>query len=240
MPRIMTVQNMLAANETIASEIQRTLSTLQVRTLNLMGSPGAGKTTLLERSIERLREKLAIGVIAGDSAASVDAARIEAAGAQAVQINTQGSSHLEAYMILEALEKLDLAHLDVLVIENVGNLICPAAWNLGEDQRVVVANIADGDETPAKYPELFATAQGVVLNKLDLLPHVDYDLEKVRRLISGIDVRLRTFEVSCLTGAGLDRWCEWLVRFAHGGMEVSSLLEACTFASESADNPWAF
>lgn len=240
MPRIMTVRNMLAANETIAGEIQRTLSTLQLRTLNLMGSPGAGKTTLLERSIERLREKLTLGVIAGDSATSVDAARIEAAGAKAVQINTQGSGHLEAYMILEALERLDLAHIDLLVIENVGNLICPAAWKLGEDQRMVVMNIADGDETPAKYPELFATAQGVVLNKLDLLPHVDYDLEKVRRLISGIDARLRVFEVSCLTGTGLDGWCEWLVRFARGEMEAPSLLAPPPSAQESTGIPWVF
>jgi hydrogenase nickel incorporation protein HypB len=224
MPRIMTVQNMLAANETIAGGIRRTLSTLQLRTLNLVGSPGAGKTTLLERSIERLREKLTLGVIAGDSATSMDAARIEAVGAQAVQVNTQGTSHLEAYMVLEALEKLDLAHIDVLVIENVGDLICPAAWNIGEDQRVVVMNIADGDETPAKYPELFATAQGVVLNKLDLLPHVEYDLEKVRRLLGKINPLLHIFEVSCWTGDGLDAWCEWLVGFAHGEMGPASLL----------------
>lgn len=223
MPQVITAQNILAPDELIAGEIQRTLTTLQLRTLNLMGSPGAGKTALLERSIERLRGKLTFGVVAGDSAASVDAARIEAAGAQAVQINTQGTCHLEAQMVLESLEKLDLAHIELLVIENVGNLICPAAWNLGEDQRVVVMNIAEGDDTPAKYPEILAAAQGVVLNKLDLLPHVDYDLEKARRLLGEINPRLRLFEVSCRAGTGLDTWCEWLVSFARGEREATSM-----------------
>ncbi len=222
MPQVITAQNIPAPDELIAGEIQRTLTTLQLRTLNLMGSPGTGKTALLERSIERLRGKLTFGVIAGDCAASVDAARIEAAGAQAVQINTQGMCHLEAQMVLQALERLDLAHIELLVIENVGNLICPALWNLGEDGRVVVMNIAEGDDTPAKHPEILAAAQGVVLNKLDLLPHVDYDLEKVRRLLREINPRLHTFEVSCRAGTGLDAWCEWLVSFARGGLETAS------------------
>lgn len=220
MPQVITARTMLAANEKIAGEIRRTLATLQLRTLNLMGAPGTGKTALLERSIERLRGKLAFGVIAGDSASGVDAARIEAAGAQAVQINTQQTSHLEAYMVLDALERLDLACVELLVIENVGNLICPVAWNLGEDQRVVVMNVAGGDETPVKYPAAFATAQGVVLNMLDLLPHVDCDLEKVRRQIAEINPRLRVFEVSCRTALGLDRWCAWLLRFARGEEEA--------------------
>ena len=222
MPQVIAAQKLPSPNELIAGEIQRTLTTLQLHTLNLIGSPGAGKTALLERSIERLRGKLMLGVIAGDSATSVDAARIEAAGAQAVQINTQGTGHLEARMVLESLERLDLAHVELLVIENVGNLLCPVAWNLGEDQRVVVMNVAEGDDTPAKYPEALAAAQGVVLNKLDLLPHVDYNLEKARRLIAEINPRLRVFEVSCRTGAGLDAWCEWLLRFARGAMEATA------------------
>lgn len=220
MPQVITARTMLAANEKIAGEIRRTLATLQLRTLNLIGAPGAGKTALLERSIERLQGKLAFGVIAGDSTGRVDAARIEAAGARAVQINTEQLGHLEAYMVLDALERLDLAHVELLVIENVGNLICPTAWNLGEDQRVVVMNVSGGDETPAKYPAAFATAQGVVLNKMDLLPHVDCDLEKVQRQIGEINPRLRIFEVSCRMALGLDRWCAWLQRFARGEEEA--------------------
>lgn len=215
MPQVISARNMLAANEKIAGEIRQTLTTLQVHTLNLMGAPGVGKTALLERSIERLRGKVAFGVIAGDSAGGVDAARVEVAGALAVQINTQQMGHLEAYMVLDALERLDLAHIDLLVIENVGDLICPAAWDLGEDQRVVVMNVAGGDETPMKYPGMFAAAQGVVLNKLDLLPYVDCDLAKIRRLLDEINPSLRMFGISCRTSTGLDAWCEWLVRFAR-------------------------
>ncbi|HEY1348585.1 MAG TPA: hydrogenase nickel incorporation protein HypB [Ktedonobacteraceae bacterium] len=216
MPQVVTARNLLAANEKIAGEIRRTLATLQVHMLNLMGAPGAGKTALLEQSIERLRGKLAFGVIAGDCAGGVDAARLEAVGARTVQINTQGRGHLEAYMVLDALERLDLAHVDMLVIENVGNLICPATWTLGEDQRVVVMDVAQGDDTPTKYPGMFAATQGVVVSKLDLLPYVDCDLEKVRRLMDEINLRLRVFGVSCRTSVGLDEWCTWLVRIAHG------------------------
>src|SRR5581483_5883940 len=230
MPQVIAAQNISSPNELIAGEIQRTLATLQLRTLNLMGSPGAGKTALLECSIERLRGKLMLGVIAGDSATSVDAARLEATGAQAVQINTQGTGHLEARMILAALERLDLAHIELLAIENVGNLICPVTWNLGEDQRVVVMNVTEGDDTPAKYPETLAAAQGVVLNKLDLLPHVDYNLEKARSLIRDVNPRLRVFEVSCRAGTGLDAWCDWLMTFARAGMEAASTPAAHAFA----------
>jgi hydrogenase nickel incorporation protein HypB len=216
MPQVTIAQNILAPNETIATEIQQTLTTLQIRTLNIMSSPGAGKTTLLERSIAYLRNKLRIGVIEGDIETSADAERIEAAGAAAVQINTRGACHLEAHMVLDALAKIELSQIELLIIENIGNLVCPAAWKLGEDLRVVVMSVAEGDDKPAKYPQMFATAQVLVLNKLDLLPYVDYDLEKVKRQVFAINPHLRVFEVSCRTGVGLDAWCEWLVEFARG------------------------
>ena len=216
MPQVTIAQNILAPNETIATEIQHTLTTLQIRTLNIMSSPGAGKTTLLERSIEHLRDKLNIGVIEGDIETSADAERIEATGAQTVQINTRGACHLEAHMVLDALNKLDLTQLDLLVIENIGNLVCPSAWKLGEDLRVVVMSVAEGDDKPAKYPQMFATSEVLVLNKLDLLPYVDYDLEKVKRQVFAINPHLRIFELSCRTGEGLDVWCQWLMGFARG------------------------
>jgi len=182
-----------------------------------MSAPGAGKTTLLERTIEQLGGQLGIGVIEGDVETTADAERIEAAGAQTVQINTRGACHLEAHMIRDALEEIELEKLDLLVIENIGNLVCPAAWNLGEEMRVVVVSTTEGDDKPAKYPQMFAIAQVMIVNKLDLLPYVYYDLEKVKRQALAINPSLRIFEVSCRTGAGVDTWCEWLETFARGG-----------------------
>ena len=182
----------------------------------MMSSPGAGKTTLLERTIERLRGQLEIGVIEGDIETGNDAERIEAAGAETVQINTRGACHLEAHMVRDALKEMKLTGMKLLFIENIGNLVCPAAWDLGEDIRIVVASTTEGDDKPAKYPQMFAISQIMVVNKIDLLPYVDYSLEKVRRQALAINPNLRIFEVSCRTGEGLDAWCEWLSAFVHG------------------------
>jgi hydrogenase nickel incorporation protein HypB len=214
-PKITIAQNILAANDSIAQNIQQILAARGIRTINLMSSPGAGKTTLLERTIERLHGDLGIGVIEGDIETSTDAERIEAAGAETVQINTRGACHLEAHMVLDALSEIDLASTRLLFIENIGNLVCPAAWNLGEDMRVVVVSTTEGDEKPAKYPHMFAVSQVMIVNKLDLLPYVDYDLEKVKRQALAINPNLCIFEVSCRTGEGLDAWCEWLITFAY-------------------------
>jgi len=216
MPKVTIAQTILAVNEQVAQEIRQALMAYGIRALNIMSSPGAGKTTLLERTIERLRGRLAIGVIEGDVETSADAERIDAAGAQTVQINTRGNCHLEAHMIRDALGYVDLATTDLLVIENVGNLVCPAAWDLGEDRRVVVVSTTEGDDKPAKYPNMFAIAQIMVVNKLDLLPYVDYDVQKVRRHALAINPHLRIFEVSCRTGEGLEAWCDWLETFARG------------------------
>lgn len=210
MVKVTIAQNILAANDTIAQEIQQRHASLGIHTLNFMSSPGAGKTSLLERTIERLRGRVRIGVIEGDVETSADAERIEAAGAQTVQINTRGACHLEAHMIRDALAEMDIAGIDLLVIENIGNLVCPAGWNLGEDARVVVISTTEGDDKPAKYPQMFAVSQVLVINKLDLLPYVDYDLEKAKRQALAINPRLQIFEVSCRTGEGLDDWCAWL------------------------------
>src|SRR6266571_1583651 len=217
MPKVTIAQNILAANDTIAQEIQRSLAVRGIRTINIMSSPGAGKTTLLERTIERLhgyRGHLGIGVIEGDVETSADAERIEAAGAETVQINTRGACHLEAHMIRDALAEIELARIELLFVENIGNLVCPAAWNLGEDTRVVVVSTTEGGDKPAKYPQMFAASEVMIVNKLDLLPYVDYDVEKVKRHALAINPHLRIFEMSCRTGAGLDAWCDWLLNFA--------------------------
>jgi hydrogenase nickel incorporation protein HypB len=219
MPKVSIAQNILAVNEDIAQEIHQSLTARDIRAINVMSSPGAGKTTLLERTIERLRGRLGIGVIEGDVETSADAERIEAAGAETVQINTRGACHLEAHMIRAALTEIELADIDLLVIENIGNLVCPAAWDLGEDARIVVVSTTEGDDKPAKYPQMFAISQVMVVNKLDLLPYVDYDLQKVKRQALAINPNLQIFEVSCRTGEGLDAWCEWLVTFARGELQ---------------------
>ncbi len=215
MPKVTIAQNILAANDTIAQEIQQSLAARGIRTINIMSSPGAGKTTLLERTLERLRGRMGIAVIEGDIETSADAERIEAAGAETVQINTRGACHLEAHMIRSALAELELARTHLLIIENIGNLVCPSAWNLGEDRRVVVVSTTEGDDKPAKYPHMFAASQIMIVNKLDLLPYVDYDVAKVKRQALAINPHLHIFELSCRTGQGLDAWCEWLMAFVQ-------------------------
>jgi hydrogenase nickel incorporation protein HypB len=216
-PKVTIAQNILAVNDTIAQEIQQTLAAHGIRVLNIMSSPGAGKTTLLERTIERLHTHLGIGVIEGDIETSADAERIEAAGAETVQINTRGACHLEAHMVRDALSQMDLALIELLIIENIGNLVCPSDWKLGEDSRVVVVSTTEGDDKPAKYPQMFATSQVMIVNKIDLLPYVDYNVEKVKRLALAINPNLRIFEMSCRTGEGLHAWCDWLLSFVHSG-----------------------
>lgn len=212
MPKVTIAQQILAANDAIAAEIRQALAARGICAVNVMSAPGAGKTTLLERTIERLRGQVGIGVVEGDIETSTDAERIEAAGAQeTVQINTRGACHLEAHMIRDALAQIDLSRVNLLFIENIGNLVCPATWELGEDARVVITSTTEGDEKPAKYPQMFAVAQALVINKLDLLPYVDYDIEKVKRQALAINPRLRIFKVSCRTGDGLDAWCDWLM-----------------------------
>jgi hydrogenase nickel incorporation protein HypB len=215
MPKVTIAQNILARNDTVAEEIQRMLTARGIRTINIMSSPGAGKTTLLEKTLARLHGQLAIGVIEGDIETSADAERIEAAGAETVQINTRGACHLEAHMVRDALAKMDLSHVGLLIIENIGNLVCPSEWNLGEDTRVVLVSTAEGDDKPAKYPQMFASSQIMLINKLDLLPYVDYDVEKVKQQALAINPNLRIFEVSCRNGVGLGAWCEWLLAFAQ-------------------------
>lgn len=216
MPKVTIAQNILVANETVAQAIRLNLSSYGIRALNVMSSPGAGKTTLLEQTIARLRGKIQIGVIEGDIETSADSERIEAAGAEAAQINTKGACHLEAHMVRAALETLELAALDLLFIENIGNLVCPSAWDLGEERRVVVMSTTEGDDKPAKYPHMFAVSHVMIINKLDLLPYVNYDLAKVKRQALAINPQLRIFELSCQTGLGLDAWCAWLQAFVRG------------------------
>ncbi|GAC1389034.1 MAG: hydrogenase nickel incorporation protein HypB [Ktedonobacteraceae bacterium] len=214
MPKVPIVQNILAANDGIAQEVQQTLAKRGIRSINIMSSAGAGKTTLLEKTITRLQGRLGIGVIEGDVETTADADRIEAVGAPAVQIITQGNCHLEAHMVRAALEAIDLEKIDLLFIENVGNLVCPANWDLGEDIRVVVVSTTEGDDKPAKYPHMFAVSDVMVINKTDLLPYVDYDIDAVKRFARAVNPNLRIFEVSCRNGEGLDAWCDWLLIFA--------------------------
>ena len=216
MPKLTIAEQILTNNDAVAAAVRACLAARELRALNLMSAPGAGKTTLLERTIAALQGQLRIGVIEGDVMTTADAERIEAAGARAVQINTRGACHLEAHMVRAALDQLDLDGLDTICIENIGNLVCPATWQLGEDARVVMVSAAEGDDKPAKYPEMFAVADVLVINKTDLLPYVDYDLAKVRARALAINPRLTIFELSSRTGGGLGAWCAWLSDFAHG------------------------
>ena len=212
MAEIKIVADILKANDTIAEANARTFAEANVRVLNFISSPGAGKTTLIEHTLEHCKGKTRIGVIEGDIATSRDAERIQAFGAPVVQINTQGGCHLDANMVARALEALPLDKLDVVFIENVGNLVCPVGYKLGEEAVVAVLSIAEGQDKPAKYPALFRRAAVMVLNKLDLLPYCDVDPDAIVRDARAINPALDVVRTSCRTGEGLDAWYAWLER----------------------------
>lgn len=205
------VKNLLAGNDQIAEQNRARLEEARVLALNLISSPGAGKTSLIRRTIEYLRGGRRLGVVEGDVAGDIDTRAVLAGGAaNAVQINTGGGCHLEANMVAQALGRLQLESLDVLFIENVGNLICPTEFALGERLRVCLASAAEGDDKPVKYPEVFATAGVVVVNKMDLAPLVDFDRDRFHRSLRAINPNSPVFEMSCRTGEGIEAWGRWL------------------------------
>jgi hydrogenase nickel incorporation protein HypB len=208
--KISVVKNILEANERIAEENRQRFSSNRVLVINLMSSPGAGKTSLLEKTIQTLRDEFRVGVIEGDIQSTYDAERIGRTGAPVVQINTGGACHLDSNMIQEALRSLDIQNLDLLFIENVGNLVCPAEFNLGEDFKAMILSVAEGDDKPLKYPLMFHESSVLLINKIDLLPFCDCNPSLIEERALKINSHLTIFRVSCRTGDGLDRWTDWL------------------------------
>ncbi|EQD85196.1 hydrogenase expression protein HypC [Saccharopolyspora erythraea D] len=201
---------MLAKNDRLAEQNRRWLSGNGVLALNLMSSPGSGKTTLLERTLRELGTEVGVSVVEGDQETRFDAERIRATGCRVVQVNTGAGCHLDAGMLGDALRALDPPRRSVVFVENVGNLVCPALFDLGERFRVVIASVTEGADKPLKYPHMFRTADLVVLNKVDLLPHLDFDVEAFAANVRQVRPRARIVEVSATTGQGLDRWYGWL------------------------------
>ena len=214
--RVPVVEKILGANERLAADNRRLLDQAQVFGLNLMASPGAGKTSLIEHTIRGLAAELRLAVIDGDVATSIDADRAAAAGATAVQINTGGECHLDAVMLQDALAQLKLDQVDVLLVENVGNLICPANFQLGTHMSVLIASVPEGDDKPYKYPGMYRGVEALVVNKIDLLPYVEFDMDYFRRGVEALNPGLVTFPVSCRTGEGVAAWLEWIRRQAGG------------------------
>jgi len=214
MKKIEVVQNVLEANETIASRNRQLLDKHNVFVVNIMSAPGAGKTSLVLQTLRRLRDKLNIAVIEGDVASAVDAEKVQNEAKAVVQINTRNmpeSCSLMAIMIESALRDMPLDNLDLILIENLGNLICPAEFALGEHKRVVIASLPEGDDKPIKYPLIFVDADAVIINKMDLVSHVDFDIAAFRRSVAGLNPKAEVFEVSCKTGEGIEEWCSWIL-----------------------------
>ncbi len=208
--RVAVGEAILGANERLAAANRQALDQAGVFSLNLMASPGAGKTSLIERTLQALNRSLRLGVIDGDIATSLDADRAAAAGAAAVQINTGGECHLDAVMIQTALERLDLGSLDLLIVENVGNLVCPASFALGTHKNVLIASVPEGADKPHKYPGRYRGIEALVLNKTDLLPYVDFDQAFFQQGVQALNPGVVTFALSCRTGEGLSTWLGWI------------------------------
>jgi hydrogenase nickel incorporation protein HypB len=208
--RIPIVEKILSANDQMADENRARLDAVGVYSLNIMASPGAGKTSLIELTIQALGSRVRLGVIDGDLATSIDADRAAKAGARAVQINTGGECHLDASMLCRAFDQIDLTTIDLLIVENVGNLVCPANFRLGTHRSVLVASVPEGHDKPYKYPGMYRGVDALIINKIDLLPYVPFDMDYFRRGVEILNPGLVTYPVSCTTGEGLAKWVQWI------------------------------
>jgi hydrogenase nickel incorporation protein HypB len=210
--RIAVLEDILSENDRIADANRKDLAS--IRTVNLMSSPGAGKTTLLRRTLDALRGRLQVGVLEGDIATSLDADRLADLGAEVSLVNTSngfgGECHLDAVMVRSGLDRLALDRLDLLIVENVGNLVCPAEFDVGEDARAMVYAVTEGEDKPLKYPVMFRAVDVVVVNKIDLLPHLDFDMQLFLSNLSGVNPGVEVIQASARTGEGVDTWCSWL------------------------------
>jgi hydrogenase nickel incorporation protein HypB len=204
------VEKILSANDLLALENRKLLDEHDVLAVNVMASPGAGKTSLILHSIRALQGRLQVGVIEGDVAGRVDADKVAETGTPVVQINTGGGCHLDAPQVQSALKQLPLDEIDLLFIENVGNLICPTGFALGEHVNMMISNVPEGHDKPIKYPGMFAAVDAIILNKVDLMPYIDFDLEAFRTAVRALNATAPLFEVSCKTGEGIEAWAEWL------------------------------
>ena len=208
--RVSVVEQILSANDQLADANRARLDAVGVFALNVMASPGAGKTSLIMRTVEALRGEFRIGAVDGDIATTIDADRIAALGVPAVQINTGGACHLDAAMFQSALPRLPLEELDLLIVENVGNLVCPASFKLGVHRSILIASVPEGDDKPYKYPVMYRGVDGLVLNKMDVLAAFDFDVDYFRQGVEVLNPGLAFFPLSCKTGEGLEAWLTWL------------------------------
>ncbi len=216
MRKVEVVTQILNANDLTARENHELLKKHQILAVNIMASPGAGKTSLILNTARALAGRVRVGVIEGDIASRIDADKVASADIPVIQINTGGECHLDALTVRKALEGLPLQEIDLLFIENVGNLICPVDFQLGEEIRVVVASVPEGDDKPYKYPGIFTAVDAVVLNKIDLAPYVEFSLDAMRQGIARLNPRANIFELSCRTGEGVAPWAEWLKSLWQG------------------------
>ncbi|MBZ0203734.1 MAG: hydrogenase nickel incorporation protein HypB [Ignavibacteria bacterium] len=208
---IITVERkVLAKNDAIAMDNRDKLTGKGIFTINIVSSPGSGKTSLVERTIEKIGSRVAISVIEGDVQTDLDAKRVSAYNVPVVQIITNGGCHLEANLVKDALGSIDLAKTEMLIIENVGNLVCPAGYDLGEDLKVVVISVTEGDDKPLKYPKMFMNSKALVINKIDLLPYVNCKIDELKSNALKINPELKIFETSCTSGEGIDKWCSFV------------------------------
>jgi hydrogenase nickel incorporation protein HypB len=208
---ILVVEKILSANDRIASENREIFDTVGVKAFNLMASPGAGKTSLIEQTVKRLLPNMKLAVIDGDIATNIDADRAQAAGALAIQINTGGECHLDAVMVNSALKQMNLNDIDAIIIENVGNLVCPASFQLGSHKSVLIASIPEGDDKPYKYPGMYRGVDALVINKIDLLPYVTFNMDYFRKGVEILNPGIAVFPLSCKTGEGIESWISWIL-----------------------------
>jgi hydrogenase nickel incorporation protein HypB len=208
--RIQVVENIMNANDRLAADNRDRLDKAGVYAINIMASPGAGKTSVIEQTVPKLSSSFKVAVVDGDVATTIDADRAAAAGATAVQINTGGECHLDAVMLQHALNQLDLETLDLLIVENVGNLICPSSFQLGTHKSVLIASVPEGDDKPYKYPAMYRGVDVLLVNKIDLLPYIPFKMDYFLRGVEILNPGLKTFQLSCQTGEGVEQWIGWL------------------------------